>query len=339
MEKIIEKKFRIQTKEFFLTYPQSGGLTLEYVRENLYNILKTFVLKEYLISKELHSDGQPHLHVYCKTLKRSSIENPNYFDIEFEGEVFHPNVQASKKAGNVIRYILKFVTSKYDENLLFSKGLEFRIDENAEFMPLAESAIKMASQGKIKEAMLLYEKEKPDFYLTSHLSLEKSLRGIFLKAQGASAKFNFNAFNLPAGLVEKLKFADEKLKSVILIGDAGTGKSRFIQSYVIDLLGLHPLIINDFNSIKSFNCNVHNAIIIDDASLKNLEREVLIKLLDSEEKSTFRVTHGSIEIPERTPRFLISNKELKELLSFELDEAITRRIEVIAIKDLKLFQL
>jgi len=338
-EKIIEKKFRLQTKELFLTYPQSGDLTLDFVRESLDNILNTFILKEYLISKEFHEDGQPHIHVYCKTFKITSITNQNYFDIEFEGKTYHPNIQSARSAGNVIKYILKFVRSKFDENLLFSKGLEFRIDANAEFMPLAVSCMALAEAGRIADALELYRIERPEFYLKNYSSLEKNLRGLFLRKNGAVAKFDFNKYVLPSGLLEKLKLANETEKSVVLIGSPGTGKSKFIESYVINMLGKTPLLINDFNSIRNFKEGVHDAIIIDDINLKGLDRETIIKLLESESEATFRVTHGSVTIPSGTPRFLISNKNLEELISFDLDEAVSRRIIVLETKDLKLFQL
>ena len=75
------------------------------------------------------------------------------------------------------------------------------------------------------------------------------------------------------------------------------------------MLNLNPLVINNFDSIKSFNEGIHIAIIIDDATLKTLKEEQLIKSLDSEDKTTFRVTHGSMIISIQTPEIFFKSLE------------------------------
>jgi len=340
-EKSIVKKqsFRLQTKEIFLTYPQCGDLELNFLRSELEKRLSTYTMKEFVLTREKHEDGGNHIHVFIITKKRTGIENEKYFDIEYKDKIFHPNIQPARKAGNVLEYILKFVISKFDENLIFSKGLTHRIDESATFMSIAESAIGLARAGLIHEALLLYEKEKPDFFVKNHMSLEKSFRGLFLKAQGAVAKFDFGKFVMPDGLKQDLSLAKAQNKSLFLLGEAGTGKTKFIESYCINILKLTPLIINNFDSIKKFDDNRHNAIIIDDICLKACDRSTVVKLLDSEDITTFRVTYGSVTIPANTPRFILSNIELKDLVNFELDEAITRRILVTNIGGLKLYEI
>ena len=159
-----KKNFLLQTKEIFLTYSQSGKLELEFVINTLSQKLNAWTIKDFLLSKELHEDGNPHIHVYLKTLRRTHIENPSYFDIEFEENIFHPNIQPARKVTNVINYILKFVISKHDENLYFSNSMSSRIDDHAEFMSLATVAIALARVGKIEEVLGLYEKERDDFF-------------------------------------------------------------------------------------------------------------------------------------------------------------------------------
>ena len=126
---------------------------------------------------------------------------------------------------------------------------------------------------------------------------------------------------------------------MFLLGEPGTGKTKFIESYCIDVFKLTPLIINNFDALKYFDDIRHNAIIIDDICLKHCDRSTVIKLLDSEDSTTFRVTYRTITIPVNTPRFILSNLELKDLVSFELDEGITRRIIVTNIGGLKLYEI
>ena len=78
---------------------------------------------------------------------------------------------------------------------------------------------------------------------------------------------------------------------MFLLGEPGTGKTKFIESYCIDVFKLTPLIINNFDALKYFDDIRHNAIIIDDICLKHCDRSTVIKLLDSEDSTTFRVTY------------------------------------------------
>jgi len=339
MKKRINKVSRLQTNQLFLTYPQCGDLKLDFLKSELEKKLYTYEMKDFVLTREKHEDGGNHIHVFIITRKVTNILNEKYFDIKKNDEVFHPNIQPARKAGNVLKYILKFVTSKFDKNLIFSEGLSHRIDESATFMSIAESALKLAESGLISEALLLYKKEKPDFYLKNHMSLEKSFRRLFLKAKGAVAKFDYSKFTLPQDLTKDLNLARTQNKSLFLLGEPGTGKTKFIESYCINILKLTPLIINNFDSLKFFEDNRHNAIIIDDICLKKCDRSTVVKLLDSEDSTTFRVTYGSITIPANTPRFILSNLELKDLVSFELDEAITRRIIVSNIEGFKLYKI
>jgi hypothetical protein len=304
--------------------------------------LNTWTVMDYVLVKELHEDGNPHIHVYLKTLRMTNIASVCYMDLELNGETLHPNIQPARKVANVLQYMLKFVQSKTDENLLFSESMSSRIDDNAQFMPLAKAAMALARKGQLQEALNLYENERPDFFIQNHLSLEKSLRGLFLKAHGAVAKFDFSKFHIPESLSELLGkvetgFQARSPKSLYLHGGAGTGKSRLIESFVIQKMKLNPLTVNNFDAIKEFKQGVHTAIIFDDVDLKKLSEEELIKLLDSEQGTTFRVTYGSVFIPACTLRFFISNKELKDCVSFPLTEAMTRRVMVFALGETKMF--
>jgi hypothetical protein len=339
-----KQKFRLQTKEIFLTYSQSGALELEFLIDNLKEKLNTWTVKHYVLVKELHEDGNPHIHVYLKTIRMVHIASVSYMDLELTGKTLHPNIQPARKVTNVLQYMLKFVQSKTDENLLFSESMSSRIDDNAEFMPLAKAAMALARKGQLQEALNLYENERPDFFIQNHLSLEKSLRGLFLKAHGAVAKFDFSKFSIPESLSELLGkvetgFQTRSPKSLYLHGGAGTGKSRLIESFVIQKMKLKPLVVNNFDAIKEFKQGVHTAIVFDDIDLKKLSEEELIKLLDSEQETTFRVTYGNAFIPAYTLRFFISNKELKDCVSFPLTEAMTRRVMVFALGETKMFSI
>lgn len=82
--------FRLQAKHIFLTYPQyecDKRLLLQHL-QGLYPIQRA------IIARELHADGNPHMHCYIEFKKKISTTNQRRFD--YDGK--HPNVS---KCGNV----------------------------------------------------------------------------------------------------------------------------------------------------------------------------------------------------------------------------------------------
>jgi hypothetical protein len=69
-----------------------------------------------------------------------------------------------------------------------------------------------------------------------------------------------------------------------------------------------------------------------------LGREIVIKLVDSKDESTFDIKYGSLyRIPPGTLRLILINLKLDYMLPFKIDKAIERRITLIDIDDQKLY--
>jgi len=60
-------------------------------------------LSQVLVARELHADGEPHLHAYLYYSTRFSCKNERFFDIGG----FHPNIQAAKSLKAVQHYVKK----------------------------------------------------------------------------------------------------------------------------------------------------------------------------------------------------------------------------------------
>jgi hypothetical protein len=60
--------FRIESKQLFLTYPQCI-LEPAYVAQYFKDQFRLNILKEYLIVREFHRDGRPHIHAYLSFKK------------------------------------------------------------------------------------------------------------------------------------------------------------------------------------------------------------------------------------------------------------------------------
>lgn len=92
-------KFRLQTKNIFLTYAKC-----ELPKESLAAFLQEKLSIDYLcITQERHEDGSPHLHALLTTKNKVDIRDPRYFD----AWDFHPKVESARDTDFVRTYILK----------------------------------------------------------------------------------------------------------------------------------------------------------------------------------------------------------------------------------------
>lgn len=80
--------FRLQAKRIFLTYAQCP-LTKE---ELLSELQKLPNFHQYVISRELHEDGNYHLHAIVTLTTRINTTNKRYFDVKD----YHPNIVTIK---------------------------------------------------------------------------------------------------------------------------------------------------------------------------------------------------------------------------------------------------
>lgn len=107
-----ELAFRANAKQFFLTYPKCNLEKEELLKhiENLHGI------NHYVISKELHEDGTPHLHAYFNFDKKLNIKDCRHFDING----FHPNIETVRDRQSCIKYIKK--DKNFIENIIFDNN-------------------------------------------------------------------------------------------------------------------------------------------------------------------------------------------------------------------------
>ncbi|CAJ90739.1 C1 protein [Sida yellow vein Madurai virus] len=102
------KRFNIYCKNYFLTYPKCS-LTKEEALSQIQN-LQTPTNKKYIkVCKELHENGEPHLHVLIQFEGKYKCQNQRFFDLVSPNRSahFHPNIQGAKSSSDVKSYIDK----------------------------------------------------------------------------------------------------------------------------------------------------------------------------------------------------------------------------------------
>jgi hypothetical protein len=120
------KGFRIRSKRFFLTYPKVLDLpNLEELflkaMEEAFELLSKKEMS-YVIVKELHEDGTPHMHIYLQFPSQRQVYSRDKLHVKLigiDGEVVvqEGKYEAVRNGELVIAYILKSAGENYLSNM------------------------------------------------------------------------------------------------------------------------------------------------------------------------------------------------------------------------------
>lgn len=308
--------FRINAQQLFFTYPQCT-LTREQCLEQLTNKIKSKNndISEYVVCKEEHENGDPHLHVYLKLAKKINIRNANFFDLKHDNEdkSFHGNYQTARNAKAVQNYVKKdgnFISNISNDQLGLVKNVYVQ-------------AIDMVKEnGDLDGAVELLSKDKRGARdVVLHLeSIEKSL-GKFVPSKKEPINLSLEEFKWVDG------YWDRKT-TLILYGPTNTGKTT-----LANLLLPDATLISHIDGLKNIKRNqFKNGIIFDDMSFLQWPDEAQIHLLDNDFDRQIHCRFVCATIPAGTPKIITSNKD-PDLIVHYSNGAIKRRCTVAKIPE------
>ncbi|UVN12567.1 replication initiation protein [Begomovirus hortuscrotoni] len=249
------KRFLINSKNYFLTYPKCS-LTKEEALSQLQN-LQTPTNKKFIkICRELHENGEPHLHVLIQFEGKFQCKNQRFFDLvsPTRSAHFHPNIQGAKSSSDVKSYI-----DKDGDTLDWG---EFQIDGRSARggQQSANDAYATAlNAGSKSEALRVIKELAPkDFVLQFH-NLNANLDRIFQEppAPYVSPFLSSSFDQVPQELEEwaaenVVNAAARPLRpmSIVIEGDSRTGKTMWARSlgphnYLCGHLDLSPKVYNN----------------------------------------------------------------------------------------------
>lgn len=230
--------FRLCAKKFLLTYPQHDG-----TKEELLDHLRTFgAIKQYVICRELHSDGHPHLHACIEYDRKVDTTNPNHFDFQEK----HGNYQSVRRWVNAVEYV--------------KKGDDF-IEEITSSISMDWPAILEAADSE-ESFMDLCLTHKTRDYVLNHEKLEYIARKRWKPTEIPYTPV-WSSFNIPDVLQEWVSTClrgpvhYNRFRGLILIGPTQTGKTQWARS-----LGQHSY----FQSMFSLDYWRGGIAIFDDVS-------------------------------------------------------------------------
>ena len=138
------KKFQLNGRNLFLTYPKNDGKKEELLAM-LLEKLKTYDIQYIIVAEEAHEDGEPHLHSFVSLAKRVCFKRPDCLDFNGKhgdyalAKSCEHSIDYVKKDGNFLEYgkfftrndkIAKTIQEKQERNkLLLEEDLTHLVDQ------------------------------------------------------------------------------------------------------------------------------------------------------------------------------------------------------------------
>nr|ADR72668.1 replication initiator protein [Okra yellow mosaic Mexico virus] len=303
------RKFRVQSKNYFLTYPQCS-LSKEEALSQL-QTLETPVNKKFIkICRELHENGEPHLHVLIQFEGKYQCTNNRFFDLvsPTRSAHFHPNIQGAKSSSDVKSYI-----DKDGDTIEWG---QFQIDGRSARggqQSANDSYAKALNAGSVQAAMTILQEEQPKDFLLQHHNIRNNLERIFAKApEPWVPPFQLSSFtNVPDEMQEWVDeyfgrdpaARPERPVSIIVEGDSRTGKTMWARA-----LGPHNYLSGhlDFNPRVYSNEVEYN--VIDDVAPHYLKLKHWKELIGAQKDWQSNCKYGKpVQIKGGIPSIVLCN--------------------------------
>ncbi|ALO02623.1 AC1 [Telfairia golden mosaic virus] len=248
-------RFRVQGKNIFLTYPKCS-IAKEALLAFLRNLSLPTNPKYIKICRELHQNGEPHLHVLIQFEGKLTCTNNRLFDCVHPScsTSFHPNIQGAKSSSDVKSYL-----DKDGDTLEWG---EFQIDGRSARggqQSANDAYAKALNTGSKSEALNVIRELAPKDYLLHFHNLNSNLDRIFqTPPETYTSPFRSSSFTrVPEELEE---WVSENVKpaaarpfrpnSIVIEGDSRTGKTCWARSlgphnYLCGHLDLSPKVYSN----------------------------------------------------------------------------------------------
>nr|AIY31205.1 AC1 protein [Tomato yellow leaf curl virus] len=247
--------FKIYAKNYFLTFPNCS-LTKEEALSQLKN-LETPTNKKYIkVCRELHENGEPHLHVLIQFEGKYQCKNQRFFDLVSPNRSahFHRNIQAAKSSTDVKTYV--------DKDGDFIDFGVFQIDGRCARggqQSANDAYAEALNSGSKSEALNILKEKAPKDYILQFHNLSSNLDWIFSPplevyvSPFLSSSFNQVPDELEEWVAEYVVSSAArpwKPISIVIEGDSRTGKTMWARSlgphnYLCGHLDLSPKVYSN----------------------------------------------------------------------------------------------
>lgn len=237
---------RWSSRYLFLTYPQS-----DFHHQELHDHLNSLPNVNHTYScRERHRDGATHFHAIVAAESKFNIRNDRFFD--FRGR--HPNIAPVRNLTKSNDYIAK-------DGVTLGEPIN-----NAGGSKRDRYASILSSSNNADEFMRGIRESEPVDYILHHERLERFAEKNWKKEITYGNQFNRDQFTVPYSMEEwvntQLFNGPERPKSLVIIGEPGTGKTKWAMSLGVKFnywhgyftgrrtIGARYAILDDFDHMK-----------------------------------------------------------------------------------------
>jgi len=318
------KKFRLNAKNIFLTYSQTGN---NITHSNLLEELRKKVqIENHLIGIEKHQDGGIHAHILLLLKKRCNLRSPKCLDLSINDKIIHGKYETAKNIKALMEYIIK------DGN--YMTDMKFEVHNNKIIEPEEHSFREAKAKGS-DLALKEYKDKYPERAYKKFSILQNNIE----KAMKNEEKFekNYLILDLDDFELDKLEkkevfqtWWDDIFKVTLIIrGLTGKGKSLLAQA-IMQKLGIPYLEVTNYEGLKNLT-SMHKGIIFDDANLSKLNTQEMINLVETRKATDLRILYKTIRKPAGLIQIITINKE--EDICQNFTEAILRRVQMLNVPE------
>lgn len=327
-EKLVPKKFRMNCKNFFLTYPQC-----QTTKETALGRLKErFPDGKLLVCHEKHQSGDDHLHALVLLDKPLNIKDPAHFD--FVGGK-HGKYEPARNIRRSVEYITKkgeYVSEGIDvESILqkqapkSSKIAKLILDGSTlDQINTEDPGFFMMNKRKIEEyaSYCKVKKQKEDKQKWVEFS-DEQLAGMNSSSKQVAQWINKNLF----------KTRPFKAKQLYIYGPPNLGKTTLVR-WLENFATVYWMSIQeDFSD--GFNEDFHDLIVIDEFRAQKRIQD-LNQWLDGS-TFTYKVKGRQGEKRKNLPMIILSNFSLEGAYSNSKDEKLDPlrvRLEIVELESM-----
>jgi len=298
-------QFRLRGKSFLLTWPKcphEGGVAAAVSK------CTNLGAKRYLVCKELHADGDQHLHCFIELPANREICRANFFDLEFGGCEYHGNYQVVRSASRAASYVVKdgdYVSYGFSEDELR------KLKRLATHKSSDEIAGRLLKGERIETVVL----ENPGMlirYDLDRIQLQADRVRNFNNEFAKRSLTNISLFNYKYVFnpIAPCRGPGGNLH-IWLWGQPGCGKSTLFKSS-----GFRPYYVDDVNNWAMYDDNMYDFILFDDCVPNLLHKfgfAALNRLLDGNADGVrMNKKHGFAYVLKKMPIFFVSNWNILE---------------------------
>lgn len=163
--------FKIQSKQFFFTWPQSGEVTKEELLENIKDLFKE-QLEWSCVAAEKHQDGTPHLHAVVKLKVRKQFSGQTGLTALDQLTGKHGNYQAARYLWKTLDYVCKagdIVSHGIDPSIALTQKAQ---KKSTAASLVAEKLMEETAEPMAKRLKTV-RNENPGFYLMHRRAIQE----------------------------------------------------------------------------------------------------------------------------------------------------------------------